>query len=164
MKRRMNFWQSLERYGWKVVRRSPLSYAWMGIGGVLLVVVISWSYSSQTVVAAKNITEIIEMAAEQGDYETAKRLFEERIENLPAQAGIEYRVLGADTELEDKVYPERIAEKRIAELELKLEQYPSSREMFVMLGNLYDQLGNKEMARQYLEMARVLDPNNVEFE
>lgn len=98
---------------------------------------------------------VVKRAADSGDYQSAQKLWDE---TMP--------------ELEDKVYPERKVEREIAELEQKLEEYPGNREIFLMLGELYGELDGVrageprpygEMAAEYREKARILDPNNVEF-
>lgn len=103
-----------------------------------------------SVVGATSLGGVTKRAAERGDYELARWLYE---------AGGD-KVLGAGSELEDKVYPERVIERRIAELEEKLEEYPGNREIYLLLTDLYGQVGNQELESEYREKARVLDPNN----
>ena len=157
MKSELNFWQSLEEYLRKVTQRSPLPWQWVGIGMVVIAIFLSLLNVKNSLVEAKDIRDGVEIAVSRGDYETAKKLYERRTEN------IEYRILGAGSELEDKVYPERPVERKIAELQEKLDIYPGNREIYLELASLYGQLGNKEIEDEYLEKARVLDPNGVEF-
>lgn len=147
MKRKDGFWNSLEKYGWSVVGRSPLPWAWIGVGIVLSIMVISMVYGGQSVVGARNIEQVIGVAARNGDYETAQKFWSESMVGL-----------------EDKVYPERKIEFRIAELEQKLDEYPGNRQIYLALGELYGELGNSERAEEYREKARVLDPNNSIFQ
>ncbi len=102
-----------------------------------------------SVVGAENIHQVIEKAARLGDYETAKELYESCI--VPWCQSI--------TGLEDKVYPERVVERRISELEQKLESYPENIQIYLMLADLYGQIGSGERSNEYREKARVLDPN-----
>lgn len=143
MKRKESFWNNLEKYGWSVVRRSPLPWAWIGVGIVLSIMVISLVYGGQSVVGARNIEQVIGVAARQGDYQTAQKYWSESM-----------------GEIEDIVYPERKVERRIAELEQKLDEYPGNRQIYLALGELYGELGNSERAEEYREKARILDPNN----
>lgn len=73
------------------------------------------------------------------------------------------KILGADTELEELVYPEKVLERHIAHYENMNEAYPHDREILVHLSRLYTQLGQKEKAQEYWEQARILDPNNEVF-
>lgn len=150
MKKAEGFWRGLEKYTWKLVGRSPLPWAWVGVGAACSIIVISWSYGGQTVVGARDIREVVERAAGRGDYDLARGLYE---------AGDE-KVLGAESEIEDKIYPERIVERRISEIEEKLKKYPGNREIYLILADLYGQVGNQELASEYREKARILDPNN----
>lgn len=143
MKKKSGFWQSLERYGWKVLGRSPLPYTWIAVGLIGIVVAVSWLNHGKSVVGARNIEQMVEIAARQGDYQTAQKYWSESM-----------------GEIEDVVYPERKVERGIAELEAKLTEYPGNREIYLALGELYGQLGNSERAEEYREKARILDPNN----
>jgi len=162
MKNELNFWRSLEKYVWRVVEKSTLPRYWreIAIGLVLTVLLTSLKYAKYSAVGQTTTYDLITKAAQIGDYETAQRLYENcKVSQCP----------DIDEEL---VYPERKLEKRIAELENKLEQYPGNREVYLSLANLYDQLKDErageprpygEMAAEYREKARVLDPNGVEF-
>ncbi len=150
MKSKQGFWLSLEKYSWSVVRRSPLPYTWIGVGIVMVMLLASALNVKNSVVGATSLGGVTKRAAERGDYELARWLYE---------AGGD-KVLGAGSELEDKVYPERVIERRIAELEEKLEEYPGNREIYLLLTDLYGQVGNQELESEYREKARVLDPNN----
>ena len=154
MKNKNSFWRSLEVYTWKVVRRSPLPWQWIGVGIVLSMMGMSLINVKNSVVGARDLREVSLKAAEKGDYPLAERLYmtEGR------------QVLGASSELEDKIYPERVVERRIRALETKLEEYPGNREILVVLARLYEEIGNSEEGREYLEQARVLDPNDPIFQ
>jgi tetratricopeptide (TPR) repeat protein len=146
------FFTSLERYGRKIVGRSPLPYSWIVILLVLLVVGVSWT--SQSLVGVSSIGEAARQAAQAGDYNLAETLY------LKQQtAGFTGQVLGMASDLEELIYPERKIERRISELEQKLETYPGSREIYLLLSKLYSQIGKQELANTYSEQARVLDPN-----
>jgi tetratricopeptide (TPR) repeat protein len=159
MKSELNFWGSLEEYGRKVVGRSPLPYTWIATALVVIIVIVSALSIKTSLVGAKDLREAIERATKQGDYATAAELLSRYENTMSGQP-----VLGIMSELEDRVYPERKVLKRIAELEEKLEDYPGEREIFLALSNLYAQLGDQTAAREYREKARVLDPNQVNFQ
>jgi len=135
---------------------------------VVVVMVSSFLNVKNSTVGARELRDVIEKAVERGDYETARKLFD-RYQTIDDR----FKVLGAETELEDKVYPERVVERRIAELEGRLEEYPGNREIYLILANLYQQLEGtrvdtgvdpyKDKATEYREKARVLDPNHVIF-
>ena len=160
MKKATSFWESLEKYSWNTIKRSalPQYWPWVGVGLVAAIVVASLVSMDNSVTAAMTQQEIALKAAERGDYETAKTIFK-HYTNQP----LNHLVLGAESELEDKIYPERAVERRIAVLEEKLGDYPESKAIYLMLSSLYDQLGNEEMSNEYREKARVLDPNGSEF-
>lgn len=150
MKRAVSFWQSLEAYGQQVAERSPLPYTWIGIGMVVIVVVASALNTKNSVVGARSIEAVVEKAARLGDYAIAQKLWNN-------QSSI------TNGQLEDLVYPERVVERRIRELEEKLGEYPENRDIYLMLAELYNQVNNMEKASEYREKARVLDPNDEMF-
>lgn len=145
MKKAEGFWGSLEKYCWRTVQRFPLPryWRWIGIGMVLVVVVSSVMSAKNSVVGATSLAAVVEKAARLGDYQLAQELWNESMGGL-----------------EDLVYPERKVERRIAELEAKLVEYPGNRQIYLALTELYGQMGNSERADEYREKARILDPNN----
>jgi tetratricopeptide (TPR) repeat protein len=148
MKQSKGFFVSLEHYVRKLIERSPLPYAWIIVGlglGVLLA-----SLFGTTLASARSRAQAIEMASRRGDYALAEQLY----------LVDDDLVLGASTQLELLVYPEKVIEERVSQLEEKLLEYPGSREIYFLLSDLYEQLGNQEMSLQYQEQARILDPNN----
>jgi cytochrome c-type biogenesis protein CcmH/NrfG len=163
MKNKMCFWCSLEKYVQILLVRSPLPQYWprITVGLIFIVLLVSLKYAKYSAAGATTLREIVMRAANAGDYETAQRLYESC--TAPQCQSV----------AEELVYPEMKLEKRITELEQKLVEYPSNREVFLMLGDLYDQLGGtrvdtefdpyKDKAAEYREKARVLDPNEVEF-
>lgn len=155
MKNEERFFTSLERYLRKVVTRSPLPHywAWVMIGGALMVM--GTSIAAQNgIVGARNMEEAIRIAAGQGDYEMARKLLDRC-----QMSDFRFQVLGASTEIEDLVYPERKVERMIAELTDGLSKYPENKDIYKQIAQLYYQLGNDELAREFSEKARVLDPN-----
>ena len=99
------------------------------------------------------------MAVEKGDYGLAQKLLtQEQTNKLTIN-----EVLGAGTELEELVYPERRIEHEIERQEELLAKYPGSRDILVALARLYREIGQEEQAQGYWEQARVLDPNNEIF-
>jgi len=163
VKKNRGFWRSLEKYSWGVARRSPLPYTWIGVGIVLSMMGMSLVNVRNSTVGARELRDVIEKAVERGDYFLAEHLYQTEGK----------QVLGSSSELEDKIYPERVVERRIAELEGRLEEYPGNREIYLILANLYQQLEGtrvdtgvdsyKNKATEYREKARVLDPNHVIF-
>lgn len=156
MKGEERFFTSLEKYGWKVAGRSPLPYPWIliSIAGIIMVASI---VARNGIVGARNTEEAIKIASGQGDYEMARKFYESCA--VPQCQSATDRVLGASTELEDLVYPERKVERKIGELENALTRYPENKDIYTNLAQLYHQLGNDEQAAGYVEAARVLDPN-----
>ncbi len=142
MKKNLGFGEAIELYLRKVVGRSPLPWPVIGITLILIVFGVSLKYSRDSVVAAKNFKDVVEVAAKRGDYATARSLWDDSMNDL-----------------EDMVYPERKITKRIEELTQSLEIYPESREIYLALSNLHMQLGNDEKSQEYRERARILDPN-----
>lgn len=152
MKKKERFWRSLEKYGYGVARRSPLPWPYVGLALIIVVIAVSWGNVKNSVVSARNVRDVIEKAVNRGDYQTAKELL--------TNDG----VLGVESELEDKVYPERVVERRIGVLEEKLKEYPENRDIYLALADLYGQLDNQEKSDEYREKARVLDPNKPIFQ
>ena len=138
--------------------RSPLPHAWIGVGLVVVAILASSLNVKNSVVGARDLRGVIEKAAERGDYTTASQLWS----NQDRVAGNE-TILGAESELEDKVYPERVVERQIAELEGKLGEYPEHRDILLEISRLYRELGEQEKANDYFEQARILDPNGEWF-
>jgi tetratricopeptide (TPR) repeat protein len=147
MKKNLGFGEAIELYLRKVVGRSPLPWPVIGIGLIIIVFGVSLKYSRDTVVGAKNIQDVVELAAKSGDYQTARELLKH------------YNIEPLD-QLGELVYPERKVQNKIDELEQSLEIYPESREIYLAIAELYKQLGNAEKASKYLEKARILSPND----
>lgn len=137
-------------YGWKVVRRSPLPYPWIGMGLVVMVVIASAANVKNSVVGARNEREIIVQAAQKGDYRLASELY--------GRLGNDV-VLGAESALEELVYPEEKLAREIERWEEALGKYPGNREIMRGLAELYEQVGEQEKARELREQVRIMDPN-----
>jgi tetratricopeptide (TPR) repeat protein len=144
MKKNLGFGEAIELYLRKVVGRSPLPWPVIGITLILIVFGVSLKYSKDTVVGARNIRDVVEVAAKRGDYATARSLWNDSM-----------------SDLEDVVYPERKIVKRIEKLTQSLEMYPESREIYQAIAELYKQLGSEEKSQEYRERARILDPNDL---
>ncbi len=147
MKKNVGFGEAIERYLRKVVGRSPLPWPVIAIGLIIIVFGVSLKYSRDSAVGARNIREVVEVAAKRGDYQTARELLKH------------YNIEPLD-QLGELVYPERKIQIKIDELEKNLEIYPESREIYLAIAELYKQLGNTEKASEYLEKARILSPND----
>lgn len=142
-------------YGWKVVGRSPLPYSWIGIGLVVLMLGASAGNVKNSVIGAESQREIIERAARAGDYEMARKLYESNYELRITNNG----VLGAESALEELVYPEQKLAREIKQWEEALTKYPGNREIMRGLAALYEQAGSQELAAELREQVRILDPN-----
>ena len=138
--------------------RSPLPHAWIGVGLVGVAIIASSLNVKNSVVGARDLRGVIEKAAERGDYATASQLWS----NQERTTGNE-TILGVESELEDKIYPEKVVERQIAELEGKLEEYPDHRDILLEISRLYRELGEWEKSDDYFEQARILDPNGEWF-
>jgi len=143
MKKNSGFGEAIEIYLRKVASRSPLPWSVVGIGIILLMFVTSRVYKADSVVSAQRNEDVVVMAARRGDYHTARNMWDESMNNI-----------------EDLVYPERKIEQKIGELEAKLGVYPENREIYLLLANLYSQLNDVERSSRYLELARILSPND----
>lgn len=189
MNKPASFWESLEQYTWKLVGRNPLPWSYVGVGVVLVSLLASMVNARYSTVGARSERELVIRVAKVGDYETARELF--NVHQSQMYTNVHQSVLGAETEIESLVYPERVVENKIIETEELLTQYPGHRDIMVELARLYgelektessehslrigSELGNKQdgrekprpygdIAREYWEQARILDPNNEMFE
>jgi hypothetical protein len=79
-------------------------------------------------------------------------------------------VLGAASELDEIIFPERRVEAEIQAYTTLAERYPDSRDILYHLARLYQTVGAygdataRVQADRYWEQARRLDPNNPRFE
>lgn len=154
-KKQTKFGGSLERYVFRRLKSAPFRWEWVGVAGGFLVIVVSLLtgyFSSPTLYSNK--IEIIREAAEAGDYQTARMLYEQE----------DSKVLGASLELEELVYPEIGLAREIREQEELLARFPGSRDILLTLSKLYEQAENREKSSEYFEAARLLDPNGEEVE
>ena len=156
MKRELGFIQSLERYGWRIITKiSPaLPYVGVTILGAMMIASGWRGYAS--VASAQSLSEASLRAVAVGDYETARRLYEGC-----QQTECQTRVLGAESEIEERLYPERSVERAIQKYEKLLEQYPGHRDLYLTLFELNESIGRSEEAGRYREEARKLDPNHA---
>ena len=160
MKKSDKFLQSLEQYIYKTAGRSPLPWPWIGMGVVGIALLLSLLNVKNSVAGAQNTRELIVRASARGDYEKARELLTAQQTNELTSKG----VLGVESELEDKVYPEKVVERKIVELEDRLEQYPNHFEIIQELSRLNSLVGNTDKSSEYREKARILDPNNQVFQ
>lgn len=155
----MGFWRGLEKYIYKRIEESRLRWGWVGVLIVVIVLgmsIASGYFTSSPLFGGKN--EMVRWAARAGDYGLADTLY--RQYQLESK---EYQVLGAETELEELVYPERKIEHEILKREELLIRYPGYRDLLINLSELYKMAGEQERAAEYWEQARILDPNNEIF-
>lgn len=156
MENQTNFWLSFEQYIKRGLSKNPIPFTYYVMAIVLLALVTSTTSIGNSVVASTNISDVIDHATSVGDYDLARGLY-------PSlnTTDSELAILGSESELEDKVYPERKVERRISELQSKLELYPGSVEIYRSLSELYGQLGNTDLKAEYREKIRILDPNDT---
>lgn len=154
MRENDDFVASLIKYGWKKLTKLPISPWYLGVGIVIMVMAVSALNMKYSIAFVQSRRQAIEKAARAGDYPAARRLLEKDSKSS---------VLGADSELEELVYPERKVEREIARYEELNGKYPGSRDILVALSKLYKQLGNEEKAKERWEEAKKLDPNNEIF-
>lgn len=131
-------------YGWK-------RWVWVGVGVAGAALGASLTNVKNSVVGMTSVREVVEKAARVGDYESAQKLYQ--------VSGIKNQVLGAETELEDLVYPEEKLAREIARWEEALATYPGNREIMRGLAVLYEQAGEQDRAGELREQVRKLDPN-----
>lgn len=127
---------------------------WAGLGIAVAVLATSMGNVKNSVVGAKSEREVMEQAARAGDYSTARALWNNQSPITNSQA-----VLGAESELEDLVYPEQKLAREISRWEEALGKYPGNREIMRGLAELYEQAGEREKAGELREQVRRLDPN-----
>lgn len=160
MKSEDGFFDNLGRYGLRVLERSrlPLYWRWIAIGLICIAMATSWSARDISVAGEIRVDEIAVKAASVGDYEAARKLLNQYADEPAARQG------GSLNHLEELVYPERKVERKIAELEARLVEYPGNRQIYLLLADSYDQIDHSEKSSEYLEKARVLDPNDPRFQ
>lgn len=149
MKQSLRFFESLENYTWKLITRLSPTFPWLWVGLVVLVISASLITAKSSLVGASGSIEAAVVAASVGDYDVAQSLWEKQI---PVERGAE-----------DKIYPDRVIEREITKYQELLTKYPGHRDIYLVLAQLYAQIGESEQTRVYLEMARELDPNNAYF-
>ena len=141
------FFGSFEVYFRRVVGKSTLPYLWAAIGMVALVLGVSLWQGKYSLSGATNMSQVVQRAAQNGDYALAQRLYGQCA--VPQCQSVT-----------DLVYPEKKIDQRIADLEGKLTQYPGDRDIYLALARLYAVRGNTAQAQSYSEQARILAPNN----
>lgn len=158
MKKKVNFLQSSEKYLWKTINRAGASLPFLIT--LLLIGVITSSLLTKNVslAGAESVRDAVERALGVGDYERARELWEEQ-----NKRGKNKQVLGVESELEQKLYPEIQVEARIEELKELLRAFEGHRDILLEIARLYRELGRTELSNEYWEQARILDPNNEIF-
>jgi tetratricopeptide (TPR) repeat protein len=149
MKQSLRFFESLENYTWKVVMRFSPTLPWIGVGLVVMVISTSLFTAKSSLAGTSGRVEAAVVASSVGDYDVAQSLWEKQ---LPTESGEE-----------DLIYPKRAVEREITKYQELLAKYPGHRDIYLVLAQLYVQIGEREQAQDYLEMARELDPNNAYF-
>lgn len=157
--RQKRFLTSLSGYMWTRFNDLPVNWWYVGTVVVVLTMLMSLVNRNNSMVGVTSTREAIERAAKAGDYELAQDLYEQ----CQVTQCHDSRVLGAESELEDLVYPERRIEREIVRYEELNTKYPGSRAILITLYELYKQVGEEEKAKIFWEQARILDPNNEIF-
>ncbi len=147
MKQSLRFIESLENYTWKVITRLSPTLPWLWVGLVVMVISASLITAKSSLAGTNGRVEAAVVAASVGDYDVAQSLWEKQI---PVERGAE-----------DMIYPDRVIEREIAKYQELLAKYPGHRDIYLVLSQLHSQIGESEQAKDYLEMARELDPNNL---
>lgn len=154
MKQKQGFWRALESYAWRRGRAltPALSPAIVLVMAAPLLLSLPTYFRTPTLAGFVTRDTVLGLAA-RGDYALAQRLY-----NL-GTTGNE-AVLGAASEIEAQIYPERVLETALtANLQL-LEWYPGHRDILVQTAKIYEQLGRHEHAAALWAEARYLDPNS----
>lgn len=150
MNRKYGFWGDLESYTWKKLGVLSPTLPIAGSGFVVVAIIASVLTINNSVVGAGDPRELVERAARAGDYERAREL-------------LNYYNIKPLNDLATLVYPERVVEREIEKYERLLASYPGNRDIYLVLVELYKEIGKDEQATEYWETARVLDPNNEMF-
>ena len=158
MKKEQSFWQDLESYTWKIIARLSPALPWLGIGVIVLAIATSVLGLKTSLVGARGLVDAAVRAAKAGDYELARDLYEKQYKQEVSE-----QVRGIGSEVEELIFPEREVEREIAKYQELLTKYPGHRDIYLVLAQLYDQIGEREQAQEYTELARELDPNNPVF-
>lgn len=153
----MGFWASLESYTWKVIGRVAPTLPYFGIGLMVSVMGASLLSAKTSVAGAYDLREASVRAARAGDYTTAQSLYNLHKSLIPNSQN----VLGAESEVEDLIFPKRVVEREIQKYEVLLQEYPGHRDIYLVLAKLYAQIEISEESQKYYELARELDPNNA---
>ena len=156
MKKQVGFWQSLECYAWKVVKRVSPALPYFVAGLVFFVIGSSIVSSKASLAGSRDLREASIRAARVGDYAKAQALW--NVHQL--QMTNDLLGMGLESELEDIVFPHLVIGREIAKYEEMLVQYPGHRDIYLVLSKLHNQIGESEQATAYLDLARELDPNN----
>lgn len=97
-----------------------------------------------------NIIQVIEYAADRGDYDLANRL---------AKGSGEKAVLGIESDLNNKINPENGLMEALAANSRLIDKYPNNKDLYLRQASLLEAAGDWESAAIYRELARELDPN-----
>lgn len=129
---------------------------WLGIGIIVLAIATSAFGLKTSLVGARGLVDAAVQAAKVGDYTLARKLYEKQYLQEEDE-----QVMGVGSEVEGLIFPEREVEREITKYQELLTKYPGHRDIYLVLAQLYAQIGEREKAQDHLEMARELDPNNA---
>lgn len=144
---------------------SPLVQGLASLIPLLLVIVIlggslaslsAGDFQSQAMVISANspqLTSLSLAAAGAGDFDLAQKLFDQ------AKNKDQTKILGASTYFERLIFPRRYLEKEIDTLSA-LASIEPSRLVYLRLSLLNWQLSRPTQAKQYLQLAQNIDPND----
>jgi len=97
------------------------------------------------------------VAADGGDYNLAENEYV-----LGLEINEESSVLGVNTELENRIWPERQMEEELRDLLSEAEERPS-RLVYLRMAKIYWQIRNGALAKEMLGRAVAIDPNDTEL-
>lgn len=109
-------------------------------------------YSSQAMVEAAFL------AADAADFPLARELYAQAL-----AVGGSNRILGATTDLEEAVFPEKVLERRLLLADFILSLQPTYRDALALKSALLHQLGRNPEAVAALKQIEVIDPNYPEL-
>lgn len=148
----VQFVESAERYVYGRVGALPIQWELVALTilGLVLLLSLMAGYFQATPLFGR-LAQVVEYSASVGDYEIAHKLLN--------STGREV-VLGTSEGLEEAINPEARLEEELAANSRLLIQYPDDRDLMIRQAELLEEIGDTESAKYFLELARVLDPNN----
>lgn len=159
LRKKLGFLASLEHYSYKRIAQAHIPWIPVAIAGIAIVIGASIAAGYfQTSPLFGTRQDVMKWAAGNGDYQTAQKIYLGLSETY-----MNTQVLGAGTDLEEIVYPEKRIERELHNSLELLQIYPGDRDLLLHVAELYTETGDAEQAQIYWNQARLLDPNNPVF-